>query len=83
MSRRPTKAKPRNYKYLLKSKNAPRPSGKTPGYVSKLRQEYLKKGKLSPQHKKFLNTVAKQRVVKKKGKGCTTCGLKIKRRLGR
>jgi hypothetical protein len=48
--------------YISKEANA---SNKTPSYVSKLREEYLKKGKLSNSHKKFLNLLSSSRVVKK------------------
>lgn len=47
----------------------------TPPYVLKLREEYLKKGKLTNAHKKFLNLVSSNRIVKK---GCAGCGKSIK-----
>lgn len=47
----------------------------TPPYVIKLREEYLKKGKLTNAHKKFLNLVGNNRVVKS---GCPGCGNSIK-----
>ena len=47
----------------------------TPLYVIKLREEYLKKGNLSNPHKKFLNLLGSNRVVKK---GCDGCGKSIK-----
>jgi len=47
----------------------------TPPYVLKLREEYLKKGKLTNAHKKFLNLVNNNRIVKK---GCAGCGKSIK-----
>ena len=84
MSRRPTKPKPASYKAALKALNGKLP-GRDPSYVTKLRLEYLKKGKLTPPHKKFLNMVARNKVVQKKTekKGCTSCGIKIKTKLGR
>ena len=47
----------------------------TPPCVTKLRQEYLKQGTLTNAHKKFLNLVSSNRVVKK---GCPGCGKSIK-----
>lgn len=58
-------------KYTSKEANA---SNQTPVYVTKLREEYLKKGKLTNAHKKFFNLLSSSRVVKK---GCSGCGKSI------
>ena len=79
MIRRPSKPKPVSYKAALKTLNGKLP-GKDPSYVATLRMEYLKRGALTPAHKKFLNLVARDTVVQKKTtstKGCKSCGIKI------
>ena len=71
---RDRKVKPTSYKVALKKTNAQPAVGNTPAYVTKLRLQYQKEGKLSNAHKKFLNMVSNQRVSRK---GCKSCGIKI------